>query len=95
LPFNVPENLTSESCNSAGHLPESQIGTYSIARTLIGWDRSHACESVTPLAMRVHAALVAVRVASSSLVPEATEQLVRPWKPMQTSTLNRRWLNIM
>lgn len=46
--------------------------------------------SVMPAEMVAQAVSVAVRTASSSLVPEAVAQLERPWNSMHTSHVNWR-----
>ena len=46
--------------------------------------------SVMPAEMVAQAVSVAVRTASSSLVPEAVAQFVRPWNSMHTSHVNWR-----
>ncbi len=46
--------------------------------------------SVMPAEMVAQAVSVAVRTASSSVVPEAVAQFLRPWKSMQTSQVNCR-----
>ena len=46
--------------------------------------------SVMPADIVAQAVSVAVRTASSSLVPEAVAQLVRPWNSMHTSQVNWR-----
>jgi len=46
--------------------------------------------SVMPAEMVAQAVSVAVRTASSLLVPEAVAQFVRPWNSMHTSHVNWR-----
>src|ERR1700730_6315011 len=61
------------------------VSIYFSLVSLVGWDCSQAMESVTPEAMAAQALVMAVRVANSSVDPDAVRQLVWPRKVMQAS----------